>query len=340
MRGFPGRLGAQALFLFLYSVLPSAVAAQQPAPDCSRAKTAVDRAICAVPELKTADASMAEAYSTLPSALPGGQRSGLLADQRRWLRERDATCSEKSDRDLVDCLLAETDRRRRLLAGEGPNLATGAPRPQPAFFQEMKKARYEIDVVYPHIAKPNSPAEISFNKAAHELVPGKEALSEIRGSEPVPGAPGISSYGASYDVTYLDPRLASIVFTIYTYGAGAAHPNIGRESLVFDFSRRRALTMADLVGSPAGAISAISEFCKGQLKALAAKDGWELFDDADFAMVVRDLAHWAPGKAGVDIMFDPYSIAAYVFGPHECRLSWSDLSPWLKPDGPLPPGLR
>ena len=69
----------------------------------------------------------------------------------------------------------------------------------------------------------------------------------------------------------------------------------------------------------------------------AAKVGWELFDDADFPAVVGEFVHWAPDKDGVNILFDQYSIAAYVFGQHECRLSWADLAPWLKPRGPLPP---
>jgi hypothetical protein len=185
--------------------------------------------------------------------------------------------------------------------------------------------------------KPSSPAENAFNKEAHDLVLSKNALGDTRASEPPPGAPGISSYDATDDLTYLDLRLAAIVFTISTYGAGAAHPNTGRESLVFEFSRGRRLTLADVVSSPAAAIPAISELCKGQLTAQAAKVGWELFDDPDFATVVREFAHWAPNKGGVDILFDQYSIAAYVFGQHQCRLSWADLAPWLQPGGPLPP---
>jgi uncharacterized protein YecT (DUF1311 family) len=324
------RFVMQILFAFLSSVPASAL-------ECNSAKTLIEQALCGTSELSDADAAMAKAYEILRSVLPGDQRALLLADQRRWLRERDVTCGEKSDRELLDCVLAETERRRLFLAGEGPNRATGAPRLQPAFFQETKAGRYRINALYPHIVKPSSPRENAFNKEAHDLVLSKNALGDTRGSEPPPGAPGISSYGAIYEMTYLDPRLAAIVFTISSYGAGAAHPNTGRESLVFDFSRGRRLTLADVVSSPAAAIPAISELCKGQLTAQAAKVGWELFDDADFAAVVREFMHWAPDKDGVDVLFDQYSIAAYVFGQHECRLSWADLARWLQPGGPLPP---
>jgi uncharacterized protein YecT (DUF1311 family) len=319
--------------LFLSSVPASAL-------DCSSAKTSIERAICGTSELSDADAAMAKAYETLRAALPGDQKALLLADQRRWLHDRDAICGEKNGSELLGCVLAETERRRLFLAGEALNRAVDAPRLQPAFFQEIKKGRYEINALYPHIVKPSKPAENAFNKEARDLVLSKNALGDTRASEPPPGAPGISSYDATYDVTYLDPRLAAVVFTISTYGAGAAHPNTGRESLVFDFSHSRRVTLADIVGTPAGAVPAISELCKSQLTAQAAKVGWELFDDADFAAVVREFSHWAPDKDGVDILFDQYSIAAYVFGQHECQLSWADLAPWLKPGGPLPPHQR
>jgi hypothetical protein len=51
---------------------------------------------------------------------------------------------------------------------------------------------------------------------------------------------------------------------------------------------------------------------------------------------LEDLGNWAPDQAGVDILFDPGAIDGNAFGPQQCRLSWTDLSPWLKADGPLP----
>jgi uncharacterized protein YecT (DUF1311 family) len=255
------------------TLLVSLLSIPASALDCSSAKTSIERAICGTSELSNADAAMAKAYSTLKSALPGDQQSLLLADQRRWLRDRDTTCGEKKDREFLTCVLAETERRGWFLAGEGPNRATGAPRLQPAFFQETKKGRYEINALYPHIVTPSSPAEKALNKAARKLVLDSKALGEIRDWKPAPGAPGISSYDATYGLTYLDPRLAGTVFTFSTYGVGAAHPNTGRESLVFDFSRGRPVTLADVVSAPADAVPAISELCKNQLKAQAAK-GW------------------------------------------------------------------
>src|SRR6516225_6513816 len=121
-----------------------ATSAQQSAPvtDCSHAKTAVDRALCTTPELRAADARMAHAYLALKAGLARAQQSVLLADQRRWIGERDGRCADKSARDLIACLRAQTDQRRRFFAGEGPNLAVDAPLLRPVFFGESRKGHY------------------------------------------------------------------------------------------------------------------------------------------------------------------------------------------------------
>jgi hypothetical protein len=54
---------------------------------------------------------------------------------------------------------------------------------------------------------------------------------------------------------------------------------------------------------------------------------------ADIFDIVGKLVHWSIDKAGVDILLDDGNVPGF----EECRLSWTDLSRWLKPDGPLPP---
>ena len=99
----------------------------------------------------------------------------------------------------------------------------------------------------------------------------------------------------------------------------------------------RALKLADLLAEPKEAVAEIAALCKVQLEEQAKKEDWELFDNADVAAVVGAAENWAADREGVEILFDPYSIAAYVVGPRECRLSYPDLKQWLKPGGPLPP---
>src|SRR5438045_5504220 len=93
----------------------------QPVPDCRQAKTAADKAICGNVELAAADKAMADSYTALRAKLPPEQQKALLADQRRWITRRTAACGDKSDDALAQCLLAETEARRRFLTGESAN---------------------------------------------------------------------------------------------------------------------------------------------------------------------------------------------------------------------------
>src|SRR5882724_2804108 len=268
------------------------LALAQPAPDCSRAKTGSEKAICADPQLSAADMAMSRAYSALKATLPAEQQSALLADQRQWVRQRDVRCGEKHGVDLTACLLAQTETRRRFFGGEGPNQAVAAPHLIPAFFSEARKGRYEISIAYPQITASVGPAATAFNRTARTIAFGKDVVAEYRKMEPPRISGAANFYQADYEITYLDARLAGVVFTIATF-TGGAHPNSGRVSLVFDFGQSRALKLGDFLAEPKRAIAEIGTQCKTHLQADAAKEGWELFDNADFGTVVGDVSNWA-----------------------------------------------
>jgi uncharacterized protein YecT (DUF1311 family) len=326
-------LGAAAALL----LLACGTAAAQPVPDCRQAKTAADKAICGNAELAAADKTMAEAYAALRAKLPPDQQKALLGDQRRWITRRTA-CGDKSDDALAQCLLAETATRRRFVAGESTNGARDAPRIVPLLFHEARKGRYEILIETPQMLTPRGSAAIAFEQAARAIAFGKNAVKEYREMER-PMAKGAENYyEATYNVSYSDPKLVSLVFTFDTF-TGGAHPNHARIALLFDLAAGRALTLADVLAEPKTGVAEIAARCKTQLEEQAKKEGWELFDNADVAAVVGEDTNWAADKQGVEILFDPYSIAACVVGPRECRLTYTDLKPWLKLSGPLPPQI-
>src|SRR5437868_1074247 len=222
------------------------------------------------------------------------------------------------------------------LGGEGPNGAADAPRIVPALFHEARKGRYEISIETPQMLTPRGSAATAFERAAHAIAFGKNAVKEYREMER-PMAKGAENYyEATYDVSYADPKLISLVFTIATF-SGGAHPNSARIALLFDLAAGRALKLADVLADPKTAVAEIAARCKTQLEEQAKKEDWELFDNADVAAVVGEDTNWAADKEGVEILFDPYSVAPYVVGPRECRLSYADVKEWLNPSGPLPP---
>jgi len=157
--------------------------AAQPVPDCGQAKTATDKAICGNTELAAADKVMAESYAGLRATLPPEQQKALLADQRRWITRRTALCGDKSDDAFAQCLRAETEARRRFLAGESPNGARDAPRIVPVVFHEARKGRYEISIETPQMLTPRGPAAAAFERAARAIAFGKDAVKEYREME-------------------------------------------------------------------------------------------------------------------------------------------------------------
>src|SRR5947207_2575664 len=94
------------------------------------------------PKLAAADTAMTFAYRMLDRQLKGAQQAALEANQRIWGRERDAACSDKSGPRRAECLLDETEARRRMLDGEGRNGPSGGPKLQPIFFHESKAGQY------------------------------------------------------------------------------------------------------------------------------------------------------------------------------------------------------
>jgi uncharacterized protein YecT (DUF1311 family) len=316
-------------------LLPTGAAAQ-PVPDCHQAKTPAETAICSNAELAAADKAMGRAYAALRAQLPPEQQKALLADQRRWVTRRTAACGDKSDDALAQCLLAQTDARRRFLGGEGLNGAAGVPRIVPALFHEARKGRYEISIEYPLVLTPRGPTATAFERAAHAIAFGKDTVKEYRKMERPMATGAENYYDATYDISHLDQRLVSLVFTIATF-SGGAHPNSARIGLLFDLDQGRALQLSNLLADRKTAVAAIAMMCKAQLEAQAKQEGWELFDNADVAGVVGETANWAADKDGVEILFDPYSVAAYVVGPRECRLSYTEVKGLLKPGGPLSP---
>jgi uncharacterized protein YecT (DUF1311 family) len=274
-----------AIVLAFLSCLWAAAAAAQPSFDCAKATTAAEKAICASPELATADAAMNKAFTALAKSIAPEQQAALRRDQIDWIKSRDGACFEKKDNALAACLLAETEKRRHLLLGEGDNGAAGAPALLPSYFREVRPKLYEITLAYPQFAPPATASfnGANFNKTVREPIFGKNALSEYRQNTPNKFNGSSNFYQASYDISYLSPKLASVTLQFASY-AGGAHPNNWRVGVLWDIPADKAVTLEDVLADPAKAVPAISTLCK----AIGEREDWGLFSDPDFAAVVGD----------------------------------------------------
>lgn len=94
-----------------------------PAP--ASCETTFDMQHCAAHELRVADARMAERYQALRARLGPAARKRLLAEQRKWLADRDRGCIAKGNRYrggtmapvvVSRCWVDVTNARAKLLA--------------------------------------------------------------------------------------------------------------------------------------------------------------------------------------------------------------------------------
>ena len=289
------------------------------------------------PKLAATDNAMNFAYRLLDRRLKGAQQAALEANQRIWARERDGGCRGLSANARTECLLDETEARRRMLDGEGRNGPSDGPKLQPTFFHEAKSGLYEIAVAYPQIAPESDVAEATFNKIAHDLVLSDEGLMrEYRGGA---GAAGkvTATHLVTYDLAYRGSRLVTVVFRHISTGGGLARPFTARQTLVFDFSLGRPLRPEDVLFQPARAVAPITALCKERFEKQAAREGWALQPKADFGQVINNFQAWAPGPFALEILFDTGTVAPASVGAHECRMDYAALLRWLIPNGPIPP---
>ncbi|MFZ6768632.1 lysozyme inhibitor LprI family protein [Undibacterium sp. Di26W] len=79
--------------------------------DCAKARTPTEKAICAEPSLSSLDTEVGQAFKAAQALWPAGNwKDFLRAEQREWLKTRDAEC--KSD---VTCLKMDYGRRLKFL---------------------------------------------------------------------------------------------------------------------------------------------------------------------------------------------------------------------------------
>src|SRR3954454_10350282 len=84
-------------------LVPAATAAQ--GIDCSKARTPIEKAICASTELITLDRQIGAAYADALARQPD-QTTSLRQDALRWLRARDAACNVAATQ-ITRCLAGQ-----------------------------------------------------------------------------------------------------------------------------------------------------------------------------------------------------------------------------------------
>ncbi len=185
-------------------VLVALTAAPAHAFDCTKAKTAVEKAICADPALKQIDDDLATAYSTVRSGLEEAEQKMMTISQKRWIARREA-CGSGGE-DLAACVKEKTAARLAFLNGTAASGPEVPGKLVPVFVaQAGKPGLHDIDLTLLRFEAPVTPGQQTLNRLADEII----AAAKL-GPQPNAESGAILAEEDSFSVTYASPALMSV----------------------------------------------------------------------------------------------------------------------------------
>jgi hypothetical protein len=139
----------------------------------------------------------------------------------------------------------------------------------------------------------------------------------------------------SYSLT---DELFSFAFEIYYFYAGAAHPNHWTKSMNFDLNKGKMIAFKDLFIPNVKYVEKISSYCIEDLKLQAKFNDFEFDNDmllGGAGPKDSNFLNFNILQKGLQITFDPYTVAPYVVGTQYVIISYRTLYEMLDPDGIL-----
>lgn len=185
---------------------------------------------------------------------------------------------------------------------------------------------YVLDVRYPR----------GFKKANVDIVvkdfikfTKKSFLSELAEDENVVlGGAGKSGLNITYSIPYQQNNALSIRFNISIYHRGAAHP-LNTVS-VLNFINGQQVELAELFVAGADYLKPISEQCSNEITMRNISDPQWIKEGTK--PIVENYHVWAFSPKGLNIIFDSYQVAAYVYGEQTVVIPLSTISVMVKPE--------
>lgn len=303
----------------LAAVIIAAGAAPAAAFDCAKARTDVERAICASDAARQANDRMEAAYFALRDRLSESGRRLLLDGQKAWLRHRDASCGAEPG------CLEETSRTRAEELEKTPAGMVAI-----MLHQAGSDDGYEVKISGYRFEAPAGPAETAYEQWVSALVADTPyGKPPEKSNEPHPPY----SHEVAIDPPRLMRGLISAVAHSYDY-SGGAHPNSWSTSINLDRASGRQPDTGELFGSSGALV--LAEACARQIVEWYSDMYEDMSTDEALAELRRtypqeienhvgDMTRWHFDADGAVIRFDPYAVAPYAAGPAECRFGYGEL---------------
>ena len=309
-----GLLGAVLLL-----AASDAALAQRPGFDCARASTPIERAVCSNAELVAADRAMAQAYAGLLAKLGGPAREHLMADQARWLANRERACVGEPA-DVEDCLAARYRDRTSLLKlfadGAYPFVSEQAI----VKAGEVRGIPYSIDASYPQFdgtsvdfSAVNRELATAASQAADRVVPGPDADNGG-------GAYGGVAWRYEQAFTLYRPGPNALaVAVVYDSYEGGAYGTVGIVGTLVDLRTGKAV-------GPEGVFMPGDAWLK-ELTRIASAD----INAPNLPELLRNPGRYVFLEDRLELSFNQHE-----GGPYTLEIPYDRLRPLLRADGPIP----
>jgi uncharacterized protein len=326
--------------------------------DCTKAKTAQEKAICGTPALSAADDQMAAEYKAWLAAAPPASAAGIRENQLVWLRTRDASCpAGDANNSIASCLSGIYQQRIEELQQMVQHFAgitfvsqaitltihdtpDSAP---PAGISEVTPGFGTLQATWPQ-ASSTTPQWTAWNSAIVPAVIQVANADEETSAHDWSGIvqPGVDR-GLTFTVERANAQWVSATIVDFYDGHGA-HPTENSAEFYWMLGAQRALKPEDVFLPTSGWDTWMEQRLDSYLhKALDSGSNGNYqtwFPQGNAATVLMGIvinpADWKLEPAGVSIFFQPYQVACYACTPDPMIIQWSDLKPYLQPSFVLP----
>jgi hypothetical protein len=201
------------------------------------------------------------------------------------------------------------------------------------FREENETPKYIIEITFPSlVGVPDS--EILNQGIADLLELEMDAFKTMAQDNEEWRAANMPEIGNDMYVDYIvvidQKGLISILFTISTYTAGAAHPFSFSRTVNYNVSEEHFIELAELFFPGTNYLELLSDLCLSRLRD-SGIDPWE----EGALPIVENYRNWNIQDDGLLITFDVYQVAPYAAGPQRVLIPYQELRESIPPGGLL-----
>lgn len=323
------RLGVAAVALFVGTGAASAASF-----DCAKARTPLEKLICASPELSRNDEVLAKAYATALGGLSEAAKQVVQQSQREWHDQVVPGCTntkpvESFSEEQRACVTSEFYNRARAL--EESRMQNGWRFYMSEHFAVLEDPAtdYSHGAATKAFSSPRIDDGTDVARAFNALMEEKAAaFGDILAKDgTLADSDETSDTDNRVKVEAVTAQRISLSINGYWFGHGAAHGNYSINYLHFLIEEKRPLVASD-VFKGSGWEDKLGELVLAELERTIEGGIW---DEARGGVpkTAADPANWNFSGEGLIVQFQPYEVTAYAYGAPTVTIGWDALGPLL-----------